>query len=76
VARIHALAPNLFCVIGRQGQADVFRRAGEVSRQSSDRNPAPLLFAIVQPMVSAKRRGNPHMLLALGKMTMAHELAR
>ena len=59
---------------GKQFSSEEF---AEFLRNHQDRNPLPLLFAVGPANgFSAKTRQEAKLLLSLGKMTVAHELAR
>ncbi len=59
---------------GKQFSSEEF---AEFLRNHQDRNPLPLLFAVGPANgFSAETRQEANLLLSLGKMTLAHELAR
>jgi len=59
---------------GKQFSSEEF---AEFLRNHQDRNPSPLLFALGPANgFSAQTRQEANLLLSLGKMTVAHELAR
>ena len=59
---------------GKQLSSEEF---AQFLRNHQDRNPLPLLFAVGPPNgFAAETRQEAKLLLSLGKMTLAHELAR
>jgi 23S rRNA (pseudouridine1915-N3)-methyltransferase len=60
--------------LGKQLSSEEF---AELLRNHQDRNPLPLLFAVGPANgFTAETRLEANLLLSLGKMTLAHELAR
>ncbi len=60
--------------LGKQLSSEEF---AEFLRNHQDRNPLPLLFAVGPANgFTAETRLEANLLLSLGKMTLAHELAR